>query len=115
MRMSKPAGTGMSIISTETAITNFKAGKYDAQAVFVIVKEPATLLALVDAGISVPAVNIGVIFNEDGRVPVTSRVALNEAEATDLRSLQDHGLDVTFQYRPNDDKVSLDSALKGKF
>ncbi|WP_288760385.1 PTS sugar transporter subunit IIB [uncultured Lacticaseibacillus sp.] len=115
MRMSKPAGTGMSIISTGTAITNFKAGKYDAQAVFVIVKEPATLLALVDAGITVPAVNVGVIFNEDGRVPVTSRVALNGAEAADLRSLQDHGLDVTFQYRPNDEKVSLDSALKGKF
>jgi len=26
MRMSKPAGTGMSIISTETAINNFKRG-----------------------------------------------------------------------------------------
>ena len=28
MRMAKPAGTGVSVISTETAITNFKAGKY---------------------------------------------------------------------------------------
>ncbi len=31
MRLSKPAGTGMSIIDTEKALTNFKAGKYDAQ------------------------------------------------------------------------------------
>lgn len=30
MRMSKPVGTGMSIIDTETAIKNFNAGKYDA-------------------------------------------------------------------------------------
>lgn len=36
MRMSKPSGTGMSIISRETAITNFKNGKYDTHSVFVI-------------------------------------------------------------------------------
>ena len=34
MRMSKPAGTGMSIIDTNTAITNFAAGKYDSHNVF---------------------------------------------------------------------------------
>lgn len=38
MRMSKPAGTGMSIINTEKAITNFNAGKYDNQRVFVLGK-----------------------------------------------------------------------------
>ena len=46
MRMAKPAGTGVSVISTETAITNFKAGKYDGQRVFVLVKEPETLIRL---------------------------------------------------------------------
>ena len=30
MRMSKPTGTGMSIINEEKAITNFKNGKYDS-------------------------------------------------------------------------------------
>ena len=30
MRMSKPAGTGMSIIDTATAITNFASGKYES-------------------------------------------------------------------------------------
>ena len=29
MKISKPAGTSMSIISSDTAIENFKAGKYD--------------------------------------------------------------------------------------
>lgn len=33
MRMAKPAGTGVSVISAETAIANFKAGKYDGQRV----------------------------------------------------------------------------------
>ncbi len=33
MRMAKPCGTGVSVISAETAIANFKAGKYDGQRV----------------------------------------------------------------------------------
>lgn len=49
MRMAKPAGTGVSVISTETAITNFKAGKYDGQRVLILVKEPETLIKLMKA------------------------------------------------------------------
>lgn len=114
MRMSKPAGTGMSIISTETAITNFKAGKYDDHLVFILVKEPATLLTLAAGGVEIPAVNVGMIFAEDDRVPVTSRVFLNQAEAADLQKLAAQGIDVSFQYRPTDDKVALSKALEGK-
>lgn len=50
MRLSKPAGTGMSIINTQKAITNFRNGNYDNQKVFVIVKEPKTLIELLDGG-----------------------------------------------------------------
>lgn len=46
MRMSKPAGTGMSIIDTDTAIKNFNAGKYDNHNVFMVVREPSTLIRL---------------------------------------------------------------------
>lgn len=46
MRMSKPTGTGMSIIDTKKAITNFKNGKYDSHTVFIIVREPSTILQL---------------------------------------------------------------------
>lgn len=53
MRMAKPAGTGVSVISTETAITNFKAGKYDGQRVFVLVKEPETLIRLMEDDVAV--------------------------------------------------------------
>ena len=71
MRMSKPAGTGMSIINTEKAITNFNAGKYDNQRVFVLVKEPATLIKLIEGGVEIPKVDLGILFNESGRKPVT--------------------------------------------
>lgn len=102
MRLSKPAGTGMSIIDTQKAITNFLAGKYDSQRVFVLVKEPETIIKLVDAGISIPKINLGIIFNEDGRKPVTKFVALNGKEKNDLQILNNKGIPITIQYVPND-------------
>jgi len=114
MRMSKPAGTGMSIISLATAITNFQNGNYDEQKVFVLVKEPETLIKLQEAGIEIPAVNVGMVFNEDGRTVVTSRVSLNAKEVADLKALQEKRIPVSFQYRPVDEKLSLDKALEGK-
>lgn len=115
MRMSKPSGTGMSIIDTNKAITNFKAGSYDDHKVFVIVKEPETLVKLAEAGIEIPEVNVGLIFAEDGRTAVTGRVSLNQKEADDLKKLQAKGINVSFQYRPNEEKIALDKALAGKF
>ena len=44
MRMARPAGMAVSIISEETALKNFAAGKYNREKVFVIAKEPETIL-----------------------------------------------------------------------
>ncbi|GBG94066.1 mannose/fructose/sorbose-specific PTS system IID component [Ligilactobacillus salitolerans] len=112
MRLSKPAGTGMSIISQEKAITNFKAGKYDDHKVFLLVKEPSTLLNLIKGGVQVPAINVGALFEQDGRVPYTKRVALSEAEVQTLEELSELGIPVSFQYTPDDSPVSLDKVLK---
>lgn len=70
MRMSKPAGTGMSIIDTATAITNFNAGKYEGHNVLLLVREPATLLKLAEGGVAIPKVNIGIMFDGPDKTTV---------------------------------------------
>lgn len=112
MRMSKPAGTGMSIINTEKAIKNFKNGNYDAQRVFILVKEPSKLLELIDAGIEIPKVNLGIMFAEDGRIPVTKFIALNDKEKADIKKIQDRGIPVTVQYVPVDPEENVTKYLK---
>ena len=102
MRMAKPAGTGVSVISTETAITNFKAGKYDGQKVLVLVKEPETLIKLMEGGVEIPKVDLGIMFNEDGREAVTKFIALNDKERVDLQTIKDKGVPVVIQYVPTD-------------
>lgn len=102
MRMAKPAGTGVSVISTETAITNFKAGKYDGQRVLVLVKESETLIKLMEGGVEIPKVDLGIMFNEDGREAVTKFIALNDKERADLQTIKDKGIPVVIQYVPTD-------------
>ena len=102
MRMAKPAGTGVSVISTETAITNFKAGKYDGQRVLVLVKEPETLIKLMEGGVEIPKVDLGIMLNEDGREAVTKFIALNDKERADLQTIKDKGIPVVIQYVPTD-------------
>lgn len=106
MRMAKPAGTGVSVINTETAITNFNAGKYDGQNVLVLVKEPETLIRLLDGGVKIPKVDLGIIFNEDGRTPVSKFIALNEKETQDLAAIKERGIPVVIQYIPTDAEVA---------
>src|SRR5699024_5150527 len=59
MRLSKPAGTGMSLIGKDKAINNFKDGKYDNHNVLLVVNNVEILLELVRNGVEIPKVNIG--------------------------------------------------------
>ncbi|MFH5811025.1 PTS sugar transporter subunit IIB [Companilactobacillus sp. FL22-1] len=109
MRMSKPTGTGMSIIDTQKAITNFNAGKYDSQRVFVLVKEPETLIKLIDGGVKIPKVDLGIIFNENGRTPVSKFVALDDKERQDLKNIQSEGIPLVIQYVPTDNEETFNA------
>ena len=67
MRMARPAGMAVSIISEQTALKNFAAGKYDREKVFVIAKEPETMLRLVESGVELPSLVVGgSLVKEDG-------------------------------------------------
>ena len=64
MRLGKPAGMACSIITLETAIKNFKAGKYDNHKVFVVTENPETFLKLQEeAGQKIPRIVLGITRN----------------------------------------------------
>ena len=109
MKISKPAGTSMSIISSDTAIENFKAGKYDNHTVFILVKEPATLVKLIENGVVIPKVNLGIIFNQSGKKQFTKMVAMDQKEQDDVKKIQSLGVPVPYHYVPNDDEKTVDN------
>ncbi|MDI6554034.1 PTS sugar transporter subunit IIB [Leuconostoc falkenbergense] len=108
MKLSKPAGTSMSIINTETAINNFKMGKYDNHTVFLLVKEPKTLVKLIENGVKISKVNLGIIFNQSGKKQFTKMVAMDEQEQADVKKIQSLDVPVTFHYVPNEDEKKVE-------
>lgn len=111
MRMSKPAGTGMSIIDTDTAIKNFNAGKYDNHNVFMVVREPSTLIRLKENGVEIPKVNIGIMFDGEGKRTVKKMVSVNEQEIQDFKTLQSMGVPVTFHFVPGEAEESFETSI----
>ena len=59
MKLARPTGMAISIITEETALNNFKAGKYNDHTVFVLVKKPETLVKLSEIGVKIPELVIG--------------------------------------------------------
>ncbi|MFR2053875.1 MAG: PTS sugar transporter subunit IIB [Collinsella sp.] len=54
MRMAKPSGVALSIINKETALANYRAGKYDDHTVFIVARDPQTILDVIQTGQVVP-------------------------------------------------------------
>lgn len=111
MRLSKPAGTGMSLIDTETAITNFKAGKYDSHNVLLVVNNVEILLTLAKNGIEIPKVNIGIMLDSKERTKYTKNFAATDEELSQLKEIEDMGIPVSYQFVPSDKEEPLSKFL----
>ena len=104
MRMARPAGMAVSIISEQTALKNFAAGKYDREKVFVIAKEPETILHLVESGIELPSLIVGGSLVKEGGVQLAYASAEN---VQSYKALIARGVKVTAQFVPADKPVSV--------
>lgn len=102
MRMSKPAGTGMSLIDTQTAITNFNAGKYDNHNVLLVVDNVEILKTLKENGVKIPKINVGIMLDREDRKKYTTHFAASEEELAMLKELDSQGVPVTVQFTPSD-------------
>lgn len=111
MRLSKPAGTGMSLINTQTAATNFNAGKYDNHNVLLVVNNVQTLLDLTEQGVDIPKVNIGIMLDRSDRKKLAKNFAASPEEIKQLQQLQAKGIPVSYQFTPSDKEENLDKFI----
>lgn len=113
MRLGKPAGMACSIITEETAINNFKAGKYDDHKVFVVCEDPNIFLRLQEeAGQAIPRIVIGITRDRESGTKVSSRASIKEEEVTIYKKLMDQGTKVDVQFTTTDKAVALEHAMK---
>lgn len=106
MRIAKPAGMPLSIITTNTAIQNFKAGKYKGKRIFVIAKKPITFLNLLEEGITIESLNIGGSAGlDDEIVRLSNCYSCSKNDQVLLEKLKAAGINIFIQYVPADTKI----------
>lgn len=115
MKLARPTGMAISIITEETALNNFKAGKYNDHTVFVLVKKPETLVKLSEIGVKIPELVIGgTVKPAEGEeaVKLSQRAYAKPDDIGAYKKLKAAGTKLYAQYVPADAEVSIDEFLK---
>ena len=112
MKLARPTGMAISIITEETALNNFKAGKYNDHTVFVLVKKP---VKLTEIGVRVPELVVGgTVKPAEGEeaVKISQRAFAKPDDIEAYKKLKASGTKMYAQYVPADAEISMDEFLK---
>lgn len=112
LKMAKPAGVKLSILSKRKAIEKILAGKYDEEKVFLITKNIADMAALIDAGVFLRTFNVGNISQREGSKAIKKSVALTEDDIRIIKRLTDEGITITAQMIPSESNESILTFIK---
>lgn len=107
LKMAAPAGVKVSVISTEKAATNMKAGKYDADKVLLIMPNPKDALNLMDMGIKMEVVNVGNMGHKDDTIQIKKSINVTKEDAANFRKLAELGVKLTAIMVPDEDENNL--------
>lgn len=117
MKLSKPSGQALSIISHDTAYANFKAGKYDNHTVFVVARDPQTFLDLAEMGQKIPVLTLGLTeLPPEGTPGVRAgrRAFILEKDIPVYQKLVELGVKVEVRYMTTDTAVPISEYIPVK-
>ena len=114
LSMSAPAGMQIDILSVKGAANTVKSDADSANTMLLFKRISAALeLAreLQGSSSKMAELNLGNLGSVPGRVQVTKNIFLSEEERTQIRELQDLGVNVFLQMLYSDPKVPVDDVL----
>lgn len=111
LKMAKPVGVKLSILSKRKAAENILNGKYGDEKIFLITKTIEDMGALIDAGVPLQAFNVGNVSAKEGSKPIKKSVAVTQKEVDLLKRLTDQGIKITAQMIPSESGESIISFL----
>lgn len=112
LKMATPAGVKLSVLPVEKAAANILAGKYDSQRLFIVVRKPADLLALVNAGVPLEEINVGNMSQSETTKSITKSINVDEQDIKDFEALNEKGVHLIHQMVPGDKAEDFMSILK---
>ena len=105
LEMACPKDMKCFVVGKEKAIELLK--KHESKKIFVVAKDPAALLYLVQNGISIPSINVGGLYFKEGRKQISKTIYLDESLTEVFRKLHDLGIELETRTTPRDAKTDL--------
>jgi PTS system mannose-specific IIB component len=79
------------VLSVEKAAENIKAGKYDAQRLFIVAKKPETLLRLIRAGVELTEINVGNMTATDEVKRIGRNIGMDAGDIAAFQEIESLG------------------------
>lgn len=113
MKLARPVGVALSIISEETAVANLAAKKYEGQKIFIVTRNPSTLLKVLQTGEQIPKIIIGGTVTIEGGTVLSSRAMASREDLEAYKEIAaSYKVPMRIQYVPADKEVPLESVVE---
>jgi PTS system mannose-specific IIB component len=100
LRLAVPPGIEVSIYTVREAVDILK--KPPNVEMLLLLRSPKTALALVAAGVSLSAINVGNVASRSGSKRILKSISLTAAQARMLDALAESDIEISFQVTPDD-------------
>jgi len=100
-----PRGKKYTVLTVEEATQYLKIER--SERIFIVVKNPQTLLRLLENGIHFSDINVGGMYYKPGKVEISKTVYLNDEDKSIFRKIKDYGVRCEIRTSPNDKSINL--------
>lgn len=114
MKLGRPSGMAVSIITKQIALNNFRANKYNRQRVFIISQTPDVFLNLLEQGEKIDELVLGGTLSYENAIKVTKRAYIKPEQVKIYQAIIDKGCKVISKYVPQDDSVDVAKIINSK-
>lgn len=110
MRVAAPDGVWTRFFSVQRTIDIIHTAT-PRQWILIMVALPVDALALVKGGVPITKISIGHMQAGEGKRPVTPTVAVDDADVTALKELQELGIELEIRYLPGSDPDPIELVI----
>lgn len=111
MKLGRPSGMAVSIITKQKALDHFKEHKYDRQRVFIVSQTPDVFLDLINQGEDIEQIVLGGTLTFDNAIKVTNRAYIKPEQVKVYEELLKKGCNIISKYVPQDEAVDVAKVL----
>ena len=112
LKISKPAGVKLSILSRNKAGEKIGNGAYDDDRVFLIFQNIKDAAYCVEKGLKLSHINVGNVSQKHGGVPIKKSVALTQEDIELINGMLQKGIRITAQMLPTESDQSIAEYIK---